>query len=151
MRYLWCSDTENGLYEAFDVFKERSMTVTHGTNSGSWHGNSSPTPPKPQQPIIDAPATRANPLVRTQFTFEGWTIHFQETEPHAWFISHDECSSFAITPVKDGKSAQTIFFGQKHLETDIECEYCKTPCPKYTWLILHRTRQMLLRSRRMSK
>lgn len=120
------------------------MSITHGNKGGSWSGaHSSPTPPKSQAPIIETTIKAQKRDKFTLFTFDGWTIHFQEQEPFAWFVSH-ECAegSSSTTTINNitlnyGHDVAQATSGHAH------CYRCKKELPDETLLVLRRTRKFL--------
>lgn len=121
--------------------------VTHGTNSGSWSGaHSSPIPPKSQTPIVETTIQAQKRDKFTLFTFEDWTIHFQEHEPFAWFVSHD-CNAAEGFPHSAAKIGETtIKYGHDVAQApsgNALCYRCKKELPSETLLILRRTRKFL--------
>lgn len=149
-----------------------SSNVVHGNKGGSWGGgNSFPTPPAPQTPIVqivDNLSQVPKETKFTSFTYEGWSIRFQEQEPFAWYIHH-ECDGKRYLAVDDenmgihyagdrmthigvdDKLQQTGGFGHPELLTGIKCYNCKVAIPKYSYLILRRTQKFLLMGKTKSK
>ncbi len=141
------------------------MTVTQSNKGGSWGAShSTPTPTVGQVPIVDNVIKPQKEAKFTKFTYEDWTIAFQEQEPFAWYISHhcvegpntahdDENRTIHFVGSKsdhigvDDKHHRETFPGEKELETAIKCYICKAALPKYSYLILRRTQKFLLRGK----
>ena len=142
------------------------MTVVKGNSGGSWGAShSTPTPMVGQVPIVTGPSKVQKETKITTFEYEDWTIHFQEEEPFAWYMTHNcphegprtagDIHGLTIKFIGDDKTfidandkvqLQTPI-GQEHLDTDITCYQCKQKMPKYTYLILRRTQKFLLRGK----
>ena len=98
---------------------------------------------------LSAPATQpgvSRPPVMTQFSYEGWTIYFQEQEPFSWYVSHG-CSpvwsSNTDRVYLDNKAEVIEEPLNKEENTEIRCNICKAYLPKYTYLILRRTQKFM--------
>lgn len=107
----------------------------------SW-GNLPKPPPRVQSRIHNARAPTVKPM--TEFTYQDWTIYFQEVEPYTWYLTHT-CVNVPVGMVVTDTPKFPVLD-----EEFAHCILCKVKITSEQFKVLRSTQKMLCRVARQT-